>query len=236
MFFFQFSKLCGNGLAFGFEGFNGLFFFEEKVVYHQLLWDKIAGPAFVHDLLLLVFNQNAVGLGLPAISGDYVTVILHYLSPVVHQVLINIIFGDEAFTGVVRQKIFGKVGYHIFGMEACFQFFQVNSALLFPFGKQRIHLFGKDFKLWVLQDRLLDLLFFHLQMGILCPCAFFKKSGFQGRVDCPVVFERLNISIRNVSLQMSFNILNILGFLTVDIAGDVQVVFVFFNVGEWDHF
>src|ERR1019366_8350475 len=50
--------------------------------------DEIAGPALVLLLALLVGLQDARGARHPAVGGDEVAVVLHGLSPIVHQMLI----------------------------------------------------------------------------------------------------------------------------------------------------
>ena len=67
----------------------------------ESLWYEVAGPALVFFFALLVFFDHAGGFGFPAIGGDEVTVVLHGASPVVHEVLIYVIFVDECLGGVV---------------------------------------------------------------------------------------------------------------------------------------
>ena len=72
------------------------------------LGDQVAGPALVLLLALLVLLDDAVGLGLPAVGGDQVAVVLHRLGPVVHQVLIDVVGVDERLAGVVGEQAFGQ--------------------------------------------------------------------------------------------------------------------------------
>ena len=74
----------------------------------ERLGDEVAGPALVLLLALLVLLDDAVGLGLPAVGGDQVAVVLHGLGPVVHQVLIDVVGVDERLAGVVGEQVFGE--------------------------------------------------------------------------------------------------------------------------------
>ena len=42
-----------------------------------------------------------------AIGGDQVAIVLHRLSPIVHEVLIDIVLVDKRLTGVVGEQVFG---------------------------------------------------------------------------------------------------------------------------------
>ena len=82
------------------------------------LGHEVAGPALVLLLALLVLLDDAVGLGLPAIGGDQVAVVLHGLGPVVHQVLIDVVVVDERLAGVVGEQVLGQRGDDFLRMAA----------------------------------------------------------------------------------------------------------------------
>jgi hypothetical protein len=85
---------------FGFGGRNG--------GYDKALRYEVAGPALVPLLALLVLLDDAVGLGLPAVSGNKVAIVLHYLRPIVQEVLIDIVLVDERLICVVDEQVLGK--------------------------------------------------------------------------------------------------------------------------------
>ena len=87
-------------------------------------------------LALLVLFDDAVGLGLPAIGGDQIAVVLHGLGPVIHQVLIDVVFVDERLAAVVGEQVFGEVGNDLLWMTPGLQAPQRGGALLAPLGKQ----------------------------------------------------------------------------------------------------
>ena len=85
------------------------------------LGHQVAGPALVLFLALLVLLDDAVGLGLPAVGGDQVAVVLHGLGPVVHQVLIDVVLVDERLAGVVGKQVLGQVDDDLLRMAAGLQ-------------------------------------------------------------------------------------------------------------------
>jgi hypothetical protein len=88
-------------------------------------------------------DLKAVGLGLPAVGGDEVPVVLHGLRPVVHQVLVDVVFVDERLASVMRQQILGKGGADFLRVKASLQSLERGGALLPPGGKQGVHALGE---------------------------------------------------------------------------------------------
>ena len=114
----QFGELGGDAFQFGCELVDGRLLLGEVAGDDERLGNQVAGPAFVLLLALLVLLDDAVGLGLPAIGGDQVAVVLHGLGPVVHEVLIDVVGVDERLAGVVGEQVFGKRGDHLLRMAA----------------------------------------------------------------------------------------------------------------------
>ena len=78
--------------------------------------DEVAGPALVLLPALFVRNEDAGGLGDPAVGGDQVAIVLHGLRPVCHQVLIDVVGVDERFAGVVGEQALGKLSDDLLGL------------------------------------------------------------------------------------------------------------------------
>jgi len=91
-----------------------------------------------YDRVFLDFNDQ-VGLDLPAIGGDQVTVVLHGCNPVVHQVLIDIVLFNQRFVRVMGQQVFGELSNDGLRWQPRLQTFECFGALLPPAGKQGIH-------------------------------------------------------------------------------------------------
>lgn len=73
-----------------------------------LRWRFLA-MSFSRDSMRTSASLNdAVGLGLPAVSGNKVAIVLHYLRPIVHEVLIDIVLVDERLICVVDEQVLGK--------------------------------------------------------------------------------------------------------------------------------
>ncbi len=60
------------------------------------------------SLPFLSFSMMRCGLGLPAVGGDQVAVVLHGLGPVVHQVLVDVVGVDQRLVGVVGEQVLGQ--------------------------------------------------------------------------------------------------------------------------------
>ena len=102
---------------------DGLLLLGEVAGDDEGLGHEVAGPALVHFLaglavLALLDLDHPVGLGLPAIGGDEVAVVLHGRGPVVHEVLVDVVFIDERLAGVVGEQVFGQLGDDLLGMAA----------------------------------------------------------------------------------------------------------------------
>ena len=121
VFLFQLGHLGGDAFQFGFELVDGRLLLGEVAGDDQGLGHEVAGPALVLLLALLVLLDDAVGLGLPAIGGDQVAVVLHGLGPVVHEVLIDVVFVDERLAGVVGEQVLGERGDDFLGMATGLQ-------------------------------------------------------------------------------------------------------------------
>ena len=116
------------------------------------LGDQVAGPALVLLLALLVLLDDAVGLGLPAVGGDQVAVVLHRLRPVVHQVLVDVVGVDERLAGVVGEQVFGKRGDDFLGMAAGLEGLERLGALLPPGVEVGVHAGDEGGELGMLVD------------------------------------------------------------------------------------
>ena len=101
VFFLQFGELGLGGFQFGFLFMDGLLFGGKVVIDDAGFGQQVAGPAFVFFLALFVFDQDAAGLGFPAVCGYQIAIVLHGLEPVVHQMLIDRILVDQRLAGVV---------------------------------------------------------------------------------------------------------------------------------------
>ena len=108
------------------------------------------------SLPFLSFSITRVGLGLPAVGGDQVAVVLHGLAPVVHQVLIDIVGVDERLTGVVREQALGQRCDDLLGMAAGLQSFKRLGARLPPRGEMSVHAGDEGGELGVPVDGGLD--------------------------------------------------------------------------------
>jgi hypothetical protein len=71
---------------------------------------------------------DAVGLGLPAVGGDQISIVLHRGGPVVHEVLVDGVLVDQRLAGVVGQQVLGQRDDQVLGVEAGLQ------TLSRPFG------------------------------------------------------------------------------------------------------
>ena len=135
VFFLQFGYLGGDAFQLGRELVDGLLLLGEVAGDDEGLGHEVAGPALVLLLALLVLLDDAVGLGLPAVGGDQVAVVLHGLRPVVHQVLIDVVVVDQRLAGVVGKQVFGERGDDFLRVAAGLQRLERLGALLPPAAK-----------------------------------------------------------------------------------------------------
>ena len=94
----------------------------------------------------------AIGLGLPAVGGDQVAVVLHRLGPVVHQVLVDVVGVDQRLAGVVGEQVLGQRGDDLLGMAAGLQRLERRGASLPPGGEMGVHAGDEGGELRVLVD------------------------------------------------------------------------------------
>ena len=118
VFFLQLGESGGDAFQLGGELVDGCLLLGEVAGDDEGLGDQVAGPALVLLLALLVRLDDAIGLGLPAIGGDEIAVVLHRLGPVVHEVLVDVVGVDERLVGVVGEQILGKPGDDLLRMAA----------------------------------------------------------------------------------------------------------------------
>ena len=111
----------GDAFQLGGELVDGRLLLGEVAGDDEGLGHEVAGPALVLLLALLVLLDDAVGLGLPAVGGDEVAVVLHGLGPVVHQVLVDVVGVDERLAGVVGEQVLGQGGDDFLRMAAGLQ-------------------------------------------------------------------------------------------------------------------
>ena len=100
--------------------------------------------------------DNAVGLGLPAIGGDQINIVLHGRGPVVHKVLIDRIGVNQRLADIMRQHFHSKDLNNILRMAAHPQLAQRCGALLAPYGEVGVHRGNEGGELGMLVDRGLD--------------------------------------------------------------------------------
>src|SRR5580700_6088092 len=92
VFLLQLGESGGDGFQFGGELVYRRLFLRVVAGNNEGLRDEVAGPAPVLLLALLVGLDDAIGLGLPAIGSDQIAIVLHGFRPVVHQVLVDVIW------------------------------------------------------------------------------------------------------------------------------------------------
>src|SRR5690606_8722126 len=99
VFFFQFGDLASNAFKLGLFRVQFSLLVGEVAGDDVWLGQKVAGPALVLDLALLVGFHSTPRQRHPAVGNDQVGVVLHGFGPVVHQVLVNVV-GIEQRRGV----------------------------------------------------------------------------------------------------------------------------------------
>src|SRR5438552_3859548 len=115
VFLFQFSYPSGGTFHLGFQIGDGALLLGEVASNDKGLGDEVAGPSLVLLFPLFIFLDHAIGFGLPAIGGDEVPVVLHGCRPVIHEVLIHVVFVDEGLATVVGQQVFGQISNQSLG-------------------------------------------------------------------------------------------------------------------------
>ena len=196
----------------------------------ELLGNQIAAPPPVFLLPLLVLLDDAGRLGFPAIGGDEVAIVLHGGGPVIHEVLVDIVLVYERLAGVMGEKLFRKFHDDALGMTVNLQPLEALAAPLSPVVEQGIHVLYERDELGMLVDGRLDGLLGYGQIKEADPHPRTLSLRARGeeclpqlRADFPVRLQGIQIGDGNPTLHMSFDVLNILGLLTVDVAGDIEV-------------
>ena len=201
---------------------------------NESLGDEVTGPALVLLLALLVFLDDAVGLGLPALVGDQVAIILHGLGPILHQALIDVVAVNERLAGVVGEEALGELHDDLLGMAADVQRFEPWDALLPPGGEVSVHADDEGGELGMLVDGGLDRRFLHREAEI-ARAELLEQGVPELRADVPVAVERIDVGLRDAAPQVALDVLQILGRLAVDVARQVEVVLVLFDLLMGDH-
>jgi hypothetical protein len=93
---FQFALLSADGFLLG----------GKVAVNDKMLGNEVASPTLINFITLLVGLNDSISLRLPAVGGDQITVVLHCLSPVIHQVLVNVVFINQLLASVMSQQVF----------------------------------------------------------------------------------------------------------------------------------
>src|SRR5574344_541834 len=96
--------------------------------------------------------------------------------------------------------------------------FTVRCIFCFPLGKYLMHLFGISYKLGVRKDILLNFILRNQQRYKTITVTLTEQVLFQRWIDIPIRLQCIYISLGNITKQMGFYVLNILGFGTVDVS------------------
>ena len=234
MLFLQLGQLGGDAFQLGRELVDGLLLLGEVARDDERLGHEVAGPAFVLLLALLVLLDDAVGLGLPAVGGDEIAVVLHRLRPVVQEVLIDVVFVDERLVGVVGQQILGKSGDDFLRMTTDLQLPQRLGALLPPSGEMLVHAGDEGGKLRVFVDRGLDRRLVHGEIEI-AGAVVLEQARCAASGKRPNSVAARQHRQRDAAVQMAVDVLNVLGLLAVDVAREIEIEIVLLDLLDGDH-
>jgi len=86
----------------------------------------------------------------------------------------------------------------------------------------------------MLEDGRFDVRFLHPQIEVAFSVRF-KQPFLQVWTKFPISVQSIQIAFRNTTTQMPFNVLDVLCFRGVDVAGDIKVEIVLFNLLHTDH-
>ena len=200
----------------------------------KCLGHEVAGPALVLLFALFVLLDDAGGFGLPAVGGDDVAVVLHGLGPVVHEVLIDVVVVDQRLAGIMGQQTLGEVGDDVLGIEAWFQGFKHCDAFPSVNVEVGVHAGDEGGELRMLVNGGFDSGLVHGEVEV-AGAAFPKQRLSELRADGPIAFEVIDIGGGDTALQVACDVLNVLGLLAVDVAREVEVELVLFDLRERNH-
>ena len=224
VFLVEFLHLPGDGVAVGFELFDGGLFLGKVPGHDERLRDEI-GVGF------------AIGLSLPAVADKHVHIVLHGRGPVVHEVLIHIVGVEQRGFPKGFQQVLGQFLDQRLGFAALGDAFQARGVGFLPFGEQLGHGFIESGELGVAEDGRLDVSGGDFQLAVAGTVGLLEQRGADGGDDLPVGFERVNVAVRDAAVEMGVDVLNVLRFGAVDVAREVEVEVVLrvTDLGERDH-
>ena len=108
MLLFQFRQARRGLFQFCLLSLNGALLLGKVASYDQRLGDQIAGPALISMLPLFVGLDNSRRQRHPAIGGDQIAIVLHGRSPIVHEVLVDVVVVEQGGLSEGRKEVFGE--------------------------------------------------------------------------------------------------------------------------------
>src|SRR5439155_19772756 len=103
-----------------------------------------------------------------------------------------------------------------------------------PDGEGGVHAGNEGSELGVLIDGGLDSRLLHSEVEV-AGATFLKQCVTELRTDGPVALECIDIGLRDPALQVTRDVLEVLGYLAVDVARQIEIEVVLLNLLEGDH-
>ena len=187
------------------------------------------------EFVLLVFHLNdlaRLGASLPARIGDEVAIVLHDFSPVVHEVLIDIV-GVEQGRGLEGgEQVFCDGSDERLGMAVFGEALEQRDGGLLPLGEELFGLGVEGGELGMAEDGGLHFGDGELERGVAGAIKLLEQGGAQAGHDFPVIAKRIEVALGDAAAQVAIDVLQILRLGAVDVAREVEVVVVL-GVGDF---
>src|SRR5262245_51279121 len=119
-------------------------------------------------------------------------------------------------------------------MKTTLQALQPGGGSLAPIGEQSVHALYKGDELRMPEDGRFDGLLIHGQIEV-AGAVLFEERPPQIGANVPVGPQRIDVRRRDAAAQMALDVLKVFRLLAVNVARDVQVVFVALDFVERNH-
>ena len=221
----QFGESGSGDFERGLLGVDGGLFGGEIAGDDKRLGHEVAGPALVLGFAFFVGLQNAGGAGHPAVGGDEVAVVLHGRGPVIHEVLIDGVGIDQELAFGVGEQGFGVFANDVLRQAVDLELTEADGRGGAPSGKVFFKPGDEGGELRVAVNRGLELGGGHEEV-VVAGAVGLEQGGAEVGADFPVIGEGVDIARGDTAVEVAADILNVLGFLGVDVAGEIEVVVV----------
>ena len=230
----EFGLTGGDCLALGFEVAG-----DEQGGGHEVGLEAALALGEVVQLgpgvfVVLVFNLNDLARlcpSLPARIGNEVAIVLHGLSPVVHEVLIDVVGIEERRGLEGGEQVLGDTFDERLGMAVLSEALEQRDGGGLPLREELLCLGREGGELGVGEDGGLDFSLDWLN-GAVAGTKRLEQSVAQAGHDLPVVAEGIEVALGDAAAQVAVDILEVLRLGAVDVAREVEVVVVL-GVGDF---